>query len=213
MSAADRYGMTPLHVAAYAGEAATVELLVELGSDVNAVNDAGGTILHNACNNPRTGHPTLELLLKHGAGADINARQRPRGTWPVVTAACRLALRMTSVKSAAVRELAFISGATPLHRAAMAGRTDTVRWLLDNGAALSLQMRNRLGYTPYLAAHKCGPYEQVKAELAHAVAPGSPVDWEGLPMNPQSGRGSRSPTRSRWKKGSGGVVSVVAAEV
>ena len=56
-------------------------------------------------------------------------------------------------------------GSTPLHHAARLGRLDIVRWLLENGAAPSLETRNVRGRTPLQMAQKFGPHLALEAEL------------------------------------------------
>ncbi|CAN0404144.1 unnamed protein product, partial [Hapterophycus canaliculatus] len=60
-----RGGMTAVHLAAFHGYTDALRLLLEAGSDPNAVCDEGETPLHTAC----TGGSTLcaTLLLDHGA--------------------------------------------------------------------------------------------------------------------------------------------------
>lgn len=41
-------GWTPLHLASYFGHKEAVELLLDHGADINAVNDFGDTALHKA---------------------------------------------------------------------------------------------------------------------------------------------------------------------
>lgn len=59
-----RGGMTAVHLAAFHGYADALRLLLEAGSDPNAVCDDGETPLHTAC----TGGSTVcaTLLLEHG---------------------------------------------------------------------------------------------------------------------------------------------------
>ena len=63
-------GRTPLHLAAMNIRADTVIALVELGADVNAMDNDGRTPLHLAASNgrPETARPLVEEL-----GADVNA--------------------------------------------------------------------------------------------------------------------------------------------
>jgi ankyrin repeat protein len=83
--AADGASDTPLHRAVEWPK--HVELLLQLGADVNAVNDAGETPLHCAAIN---GHLlSLQLLLT--AGADTEVRNYNTGSTPLLLAAwhCR----------------------------------------------------------------------------------------------------------------------------
>jgi ankyrin repeat protein len=55
--------MTPLHVAAFAGQKEAAELLIEKGADVNAKNKEGLTALEMALQ--MSHQPTVELLRKY----------------------------------------------------------------------------------------------------------------------------------------------------
>lgn len=65
----DKTGSTALMVAARAGNANAVRLLIERGADVNAVDKEGGTALKNAA---RIGHTDVVRVLLE-KGADVNA--------------------------------------------------------------------------------------------------------------------------------------------
>ncbi|CAM9348260.1 unnamed protein product [Ectocarpus fasciculatus] len=60
-----RGGMSAVHLAAFHGYADSLRLLLEAGSDANAVSDDGETPLHTACNGGSILCATL--LLEHGA--------------------------------------------------------------------------------------------------------------------------------------------------
>src|SRR5439155_101057 len=66
---ADRYGVTPLYLAAVNGNAAMIRQLLDAGADPNSVDPAGETALITAA---RTGAPdALKVLLDRGA--NVNA--------------------------------------------------------------------------------------------------------------------------------------------
>nr|6MWQ_A Chain A, DARPin, Muscle-type aldolase chimeric fusion [synthetic construct]6MWQ_B Chain B, DARPin, Muscle-type aldolase chimeric fusion [synthetic construct]6MWQ_C Chain C, DARPin, Muscle-type aldolase chimeric fusion [synthetic construct]6MWQ_D Chain D, DARPin, Muscle-type aldolase chimeric fusion [synthetic construct] len=69
VNALDRFGLTPLHLAAQRGHLEIVEVLLKCGADVNAADLWGQTPLHLAAT---AGHlEIVEVLLKYGA--DVNA--------------------------------------------------------------------------------------------------------------------------------------------
>src|SRR5262245_8324880 len=68
VKAADRYGITPLNLAAVNGNAVIMKKLLEAGADPNAVDLTGETVLMTAA---RTGSPeAIKLLLDRGANAN-----------------------------------------------------------------------------------------------------------------------------------------------
>jgi ankyrin repeat protein len=69
VNAANKYGTTPLHVAADSGQAAIVEFLVANGANVNAANKCGNIPLHWAAGHGRAA--IVEYLVNQGA--DVSA--------------------------------------------------------------------------------------------------------------------------------------------
>ena len=124
-------GDTPLHLAAAALQLEVAKVLLEAGSDPNAVNRRGATPLHYACDarpnsggiwNPAAQVAIIDILSKHGARLDHGDR----------------------------------GGATPLHRAGRARSPRAVARLLALGARTDVRLRPR-GSTPlHLAAQSTG---------------------------------------------------------
>ncbi len=180
---------TPLHWAAYGGQARAVALLLDRGGDPRARDAFGFTPLHYAATKE-----VVDLLLDRGA--DINARSRSNGWTPLhraaftsnlevarelvargarVDAQDRLGKRPLHYASgwAQTPELARVliagkadvnardhAGWTPLHNAAYAGKAETVRLLLDAGARASAE--DHFGLTPLAQARAAGREEVVK---------------------------------------------------
>ena len=70
--ASNRYGVTPLELAATNGNAAITSALLKAGADASFIKPGGQTILMTAA---RTGNAdVVRMLLDHG-GADVNARE------------------------------------------------------------------------------------------------------------------------------------------
>lgn len=135
----DCRGNTPLHYAAWEGNAEIIQLLINAGSLINEKNSADYTPLHFAATNGNI--DSVRLLIN--AGADINQKS-PIGGTPLNQAAraghveiVRLLINMgahLNEKDSAER--------TPLHAAAERNHVEIVRLLIIAGADLNLRSDN-----------------------------------------------------------------------
>jgi uncharacterized protein len=150
--AANRYGVTPLALAAVNGNPAVVGALIKAGADVNAALPEGETALMTAA---RTGNPeALELLLERGA--DANTQENWLGEAALMWAAAQNHAEAVKVllahgakpdlRSHATTFKRRVQGQTILPRggftalmyAARENAADAARVLVDGGADVNL---------------------------------------------------------------------------
>ncbi|XP_013169499.1 PREDICTED: ankyrin repeat domain-containing protein 27 [Papilio xuthus] len=144
-SSRDSHGLTPLHVACIHGKAAIVEILLDMGADVNATDLNECIPLHYAASR---GHQNALLLLLH-SGANIN--------YPNVDKNTPLHLAVNNGHLNCVKALIYFAehgrkkmrincvneiGNTPLHLASKWGYEGIARLLIENGAEPTLQNKN-----------------------------------------------------------------------
>jgi ankyrin repeat protein len=130
------YRRPPLAWAAANGHAATVELLLQHGAEINAEDKYCQTSLWCAAAN---GHAaTVELLLEHGA--EVNTKDSVDGRCPLSVAAengYEAIVKLLVAQGANVNSRQSKgSGWTALSRAISNNRKATIEILLDNGAIL-----------------------------------------------------------------------------
>lgn len=63
------YGVTPLHYACYFGNRRAIDLLLDLGADINSKDDEGNTCLHFAINSGCI--KTIKKLILRGVDKSI----------------------------------------------------------------------------------------------------------------------------------------------
>jgi ankyrin repeat protein len=150
VNALDRWGKTPLHIAAMIGREDAAKLLIDNGADINAKDNYGYTPLHEAAGNSRWASGVARLLIS--AGADINART-VGGVSPLHRAAeggDPNIVKLLIEKGADVNAVDEY-GNTPLISAVRAGtygQEDTVRLLLAAGAKAKVLVRVNSGFNP-----------------------------------------------------------------
>ena len=162
----DRYGRTPLVLAAAYGRADGVRLLLDHGANPNQKDNVGETPLVWAAKDGYT--EVVGLLLAHRA--DPNGKDTSGGT-PLVWAAAyghSDVVKLLLDHGASPNQKSTI-GETPLVWAAKEGYTEVVELLLAHKADPNRQ--DTSGHTPlYYAAHY-GYIETVKTLLDHGARP------------------------------------------
>ncbi|HKY19915.1 MAG TPA: ankyrin repeat domain-containing protein [Vicinamibacterales bacterium] len=132
VNAANRYGVSPLALAATNGNAAMLELLLEAGGNPSATQAEGETALMTAA---RTGIPAAVKVLL-AKGADVNAKENWRGQTALMWAAAEGHAETIQhlLEAGAKIDARSHTGWTALLFAARQGRIAAVRTLLAGGA-------------------------------------------------------------------------------
>jgi len=157
----DKEGIMPIHNAAKGGHREAVEWLLENGANVNFRDGKEQTPMHHAAGNGRVG-----VMKSLKDAADIKAEDI-YGSWPIHSAiACD---KIESIRCL-VKELGMDvnaknnhknhNGKTPLFFAAMLGKTNIIRFLVDLGA--DVNARDNDGETPLFTAAQAGQIESIK---------------------------------------------------
>ncbi len=152
-NSANRYGVTPLELAAVNGNPRVIEALLQAGADAKAATAEGETMLMTAS---RTGNvEAMRVLLAHGA--DPNAFEKWYGETALIWAAAenhapavRLLLEGGAKVDLASKKMVFprkvggqttlpVGAMTPLMYAARQGTLDAARALVEGGANLNIQ--------------------------------------------------------------------------
>lgn len=184
---ADDAGDTPLHIAAYKGQAAITKLLLENGAKVNVADNQGLTPLHLAA--AADSPDVAKLLIARGANLKARDKQnrtprdiaiamnRQKVVEPLLDAeqrseppANQFAYALSRHKIDRMKALLKVypelvrhryeSEVTPLHIAAALGDLDAINLLLDSGADINAPAIN--GQTPLSVAQNKGQAEAAK---------------------------------------------------
>ncbi len=176
LTARDESGFTLLHLAALAGNAEMVNLLLEEGAEVGATNDVGVTALHVAA---RNGHaPVVQALLDGGA---TPSAQTDDGLTPLDHAALFGKGDVASILSA--------HGAQPsVFSAAALDDAEQLRRLLAQDESLALR-RTEHGRTPLHWAAGANAAGAAEVLLSAGADPEARDDFGSTPLEFAAGRG------------------------
>jgi uncharacterized protein len=188
---ANRYGSTPLELAAVNGNPRIIEALLQAGADAKAATAEGESVLMTAS---RTGNvEAMRVLLVHGA--DPNAHENWYGETALIwaaaenhAAAVRLLLESGAKVDLASKKMVFprkvggqttlpVGAMTPLMYTARQGALDAARALVEGGANLNVQDPD--GTTAVVFAIINGHYD-VAAMLVEKGADPNLADSSGM---------------------------------
>jgi len=157
---------SPLSFAVYLSTTEMVATLIDAGADVTHVNDAGGTMLIGAVQNPAATPEMLELLCASNQ-TNVNQEYMPRTRkWYLILRLFECLCKSRFVSNTdLIMEMAHGRGGTALHFAAMNGHAHLVDWLLENGAHKSLNVHDKMGSTAIDVAHIFGPFPEAESRL------------------------------------------------
>jgi ankyrin repeat protein len=176
----NRYGSTPLHLAAYHQKPTMVALLVRKGGDINARTENGWTPLHKAMERlamaPANETPqaeevaqvvgVVELLLASGAAVDAQGSMVGMPIHMAALTGQKALVQMLIDKGADVNARSG-DGQTPLYQAAKKDSPDVAELLLARRA--DVNARTKSGYTALMVAAGNGNAGVAQVLLEHGA--------------------------------------------
>ena len=189
-------GNTPLHAAAFLGRADAVELLLKHGVDVNVRNSTGGTAIDNATLDWEITEGILKFIpievdeaaIKAGRAKVVrlltvhgNNASQSSNLWKASATGDLSAMKKSLEDGADLNGLDPQFGIPPLGWAALHGKTEATKLLLEKGA--NIHTRHRDGSTALHAAAFLGRYETVKLLLEKGANRNAKSNDGSLPVN------------------------------
>jgi ankyrin repeat protein len=177
-TAANRYGVTPLILAATTGNGPITERLLRAGADANSAMPDGETVLMTAA---RTGKvEAIRALLAQGA--KVGAREPAKGQTALMWAAAEnnaAAIKVLVEAGAGVQERSAGGSFTPFLFAVRGGHIDAARALLDAGAKIEDTLPD--GTSPLVLATINAHYELAAFLLERGANPNAAAQgWTAL---------------------------------
>ena len=174
-------GSTALHFAAENGHIQIVELLLDLGADLEAIDVDGDTPLMCAAIG---GHSEVfKMLLSRGADADILNTSKSgvlhyaaiSGSVEIVNLLLDRGLDINAQNQ---------GGATPLFEAIFRGNQEAVKFLLGKGA--DIEALNSHAFTPLYVARAMGNVDMAQLLLDNGANENKPVGMAARALNNQN---------------------------
>jgi ankyrin repeat protein len=153
-------GDTPLHCAAKSGNIENINFLIDYGVNINSINNALNTPLHEASNNNKA----VSLFIEKGA--NVKARNE-KGETPLHLANCAEAIKLLILKFPNIVNFTDKNGNLAIHKAVSKHNAPVVKILRELGSSDST--RNNDGLTPRCLASSRGVKDALEYESSISV--------------------------------------------
>lgn len=145
----DFMGLSPLHWAVAAGKVQgrkeCVQILLDAGADIEAMNNAGNTALHYAAATSKS--ECVRILIENGANVEAKSLNSGFTALHYATQRGDVDCTLLLLDKEANLDAKDNNGDTPLHLATRFGKVDCEKLLLSRGATRTV--KNNVGQTPY----------------------------------------------------------------